>query len=140
MSEQRTEKPTPRRLQKAREDGQFPVAKDFVSAVQYLGVVMILTAWGASWFQQTQHDFRRLLVRAFSVDLDLTSLAKDALWRAFLPLGTAAGAILALTLLAQLVSSNMGVSLKRLAPSFTRFNPMNRLKELPRQNIPAALQ
>jgi flagellar biosynthesis protein FlhB len=30
--------------------------------------------------------------------------------------------------------------LKRLAPSFTRFNPMNRLKELPRQNIPAALQ
>jgi flagellar biosynthesis protein FlhB len=140
MSEQRTEKPTPRRLQKAREDGQFPVAKDFVSAVQYLGVVLILTAWGASWFQQTQHDFRRLLLRAFSVDLDLTSLAKDALWRTFLPLGTAAGAILALTLLAQLVSSNMGISLKRLAPSFTRFNPMNRLKELPKQNVPAALQ
>jgi flagellar biosynthetic protein FlhB len=34
----------------------------------------------------------------------------------------------------------MGISLKRLAPSFDRFNPLKKLKELPRQNVPAAFQ
>jgi flagellar biosynthetic protein FlhB len=143
MSEQRTEQATPRRLQKAREDGQFPASKDFVSAVQYLGVLFILSAWGATWFRETQHDFRRLLTRAFSVEMDPTAgaaLAREALSHAFLPLGIAAGALLGITLLAQLVSTNLGISFKRLAPSGARFNPLNRLKELPKQNVPAALQ
>lgn len=143
MSEQRTEKATPRRLQKAREQGQFPASKDFVSAVQYLGVVLILSAWGASWFQQTQHEFRRVLSRAFSAEVDIigvTTLAREALWRSFLPLGMGAGILLAITLLAQLFSTNMGVSLKRMAPTVDRINPLKKLKDLPRQNVPAALQ
>ena len=143
MSEQRTEKATPRRLQKAREDGQFPASKDFVGAAQYLGVVLILSAWGASWFRQTQFDFQHLLRRAFTTEINVvetTSLAKDALWRAFFPLVLAAGALLSITLLAQLLSTNMGISFKRLMPSGARFNPINRLKELPKQNIPAAIQ
>src|SRR3954447_18893875 len=107
MSEQRTEKATPKRLHKAREDGQFPASKDFVSAVQYLGVLLILSAWGATWFRSAQHDFRRLLAQAFTVDLDLASLARQALTQAFLPLGTAAGVLLAVTLLAQLIATNL---------------------------------
>src|SRR3954452_2298266 len=143
MSEQRTEQATPRRLEKAREDGQFPASKDFVSAVQYLGVLLILSAWGATWFRETQHDFRRLLTRAFTPEMDPAAgvaLAKEALSRAFLPLGIAAGVLVVITLLAQLVSTNMGISFKRLAPSGARFNPLNRLKDLPKQNMPAALQ
>jgi flagellar biosynthesis protein FlhB len=140
LSEQRTEKATPKRLQKAREEGQFPASKDFVSAVQYLGVLLILSAWGATWFRSAQQDFRRLLAQAFTVDLDLASLARQALTQAFLPLGMAAGALLGITLLAQLIATNLGVSLKRLAPSGAKFNPINRLKELPKQNLPAALQ
>lgn len=143
MSDQRTEKATPRRLQKAREEGQFPAAKDFVSAIQYLGMMLILSAWGASWFRGTEHDFRWLLERAFSVQLDAASgvaLAKDALWRTFLPLGMGAAVLLGITLAAQLASTNLGVSLKRLAPSGARFNPLNKLKDLPKQNVPAAIQ
>jgi flagellar biosynthetic protein FlhB len=143
MSEQRTEKPTPRRLQKAREEGQFPAAKDFVSAIQYLGIMLILSAWGASWFRETQHDFRWLLQRAFSVQMDAASgvaLAKDALWRTFLPLGIGAAVLLGITLAAQLASTNLGISFKRLAPSGARFNPLNKLKDLPKQNVPAAIQ
>jgi flagellar biosynthetic protein FlhB len=143
MSEQRTEKPTPRRLQKAREDGQFPSAKDFVGAMQYLGIMLILSAWGASWFRETQHDFRWLLQRSFSTQLDAVSgvaLAKDALWRTFLPLGMGAAVLLGITLVAQLASTNLGISFKRLAPSASRFNPLNKLKELPKQNLPAAIQ
>src|SRR6476661_8149083 len=120
MSDQRTEKPTPRRLQKAREDGQFPAAKDFVGAMQYLGILLILSAWGASWFRGAQHDFRWLLQRAFSVQMDPGSgiaLVKDALWRSFLPLGMGAAVLLGITLAAQLASTNLGISFKRLAPS-----------------------
>jgi flagellar biosynthesis protein FlhB len=143
MSGQRTEKATPRRLQKAREKGQFPSAKDFVGAVQYLGIVMIISAWGASWFRDTQHDFRSLLLRAFSTELDMAStsaLAKEGLWRMFIPLGMAAAGLMGITLLAQLASTNMGVSLKRLAPSADKFSPLARLKQIPRQNLPNALQ
>ena len=140
MSEQRTEKATPKRLQKAREDGQFPASKDFVSAMQYLGVLLILTAWGATWFRDAQHDFRRLLADAFSSNLDVPALARRSLVQAFLPLGLGAAALMAITLVAQLASTNLGISFKRLAPSGAKFNPLNRLKELPKQNVPAALQ
>jgi flagellar biosynthetic protein FlhB len=34
----------------------------------------------------------------------------------------------------------MGVSLGKLAPSFARFNPLSRLREIPRQNVPSAAQ
>jgi flagellar biosynthetic protein FlhB len=143
MSDQRTEKPTPRRLQKAREDGQFPAAKDFVGAMQYLGILLILSAWGATWFREAQRDFRWLLQRAFAVELDPATgiaLAKDALWRNFLPLGIGAAVLLAVTLAAQLASTNLGISVKRLAPSGARFNPLSKLKDLPKQNVPAAIQ
>jgi len=33
---ERTEAPTQRRLQKAREEGQFPAAREFVGALQFL--------------------------------------------------------------------------------------------------------
>lgn len=43
---QKTEKPTARRQEKARKEGQFPTAKDFVSAVQFLAFVAMLAWWG----------------------------------------------------------------------------------------------
>lgn len=143
MSSERTEKATPRRQQKAREDGQFPASKDFVGSLQYLGIVVIISAGGAAWFREAQSDFHYLLAQAFTAQVDATTssnLAKEALWRAFLPLGMAAAALVALTFLAQLATTNMGVSFKRMAPSVDRFNPFKRLKDLPKQNLPAAAQ
>ena len=34
----------------------------------------------------------------------------------------------------------MGVSLKKLAPNFQRLNPLSKLRELPKQNLPSLLQ
>jgi flagellar biosynthetic protein FlhB len=62
------------------------------------------------------------------------------LWRNFLPLGIGAAVLLAVTLAAQLASTNLGISVKRLAPSGARFNPLSKLKDLPKQNVPAAIQ
>jgi len=46
----------------------------------------------------------------------------------------------AATLAIRLATTRFGVSLKRLAPDPARLNPLSRLRELPRQNLPAALQ
>ena len=41
---QQTEKASPRRIQKAREEGLFPAAKELVGGLQFLAFVMLL-AW-----------------------------------------------------------------------------------------------
>ena len=47
---QKTEKPTQKRLQKAREDGRFPSSRDFVGGLQFIACLMMLGAWGPEWF------------------------------------------------------------------------------------------
>jgi len=49
---QRTEQPTERRIQKAREEGNFAVSKDLVSALQFAAFTALLTAFSAEWFVQ----------------------------------------------------------------------------------------
>jgi len=46
---QKTEKPTPRRLQKAREKGDFPAAKEFVGAAQFMVFIVAAVAWFPGW-------------------------------------------------------------------------------------------
>ena len=45
MADQKTEKPTQRRLNKAREEGNFPTARTFVGALQFLAFVGLLHVW-----------------------------------------------------------------------------------------------
>ena len=45
----KTEEPTQRRLEKARKEGQFPQAKEFVAALQFLVFLGLLGAGGAEW-------------------------------------------------------------------------------------------
>ena len=58
---QKTEKPTPRRLQKAREEGNFPTARLFVSALQFLSFVALLHAWGPGWIESIRKSMAALV-------------------------------------------------------------------------------
>ena len=49
--QQKTEQPTPRRLKKAREEGNFPTARIFVNALQFVAFVWLLRSWGPGWIQ-----------------------------------------------------------------------------------------
>ena len=143
MSEQRTEKPTPQRLRKAREQGQFPAAKEFVGSLQFLVVVLIATAWMGDWFEASRRGFRSALLAAFRPDWtanELIRVARVSVAEAFLPLAPAAGLLLVSTLVLQIASTNMGISLSRLTPNFSRFKPLAALKQIPRQNIPSMFQ
>jgi flagellar biosynthesis protein FlhB len=61
-------------------------------------------------------------------------------WRIGLPLVTAGLAVTVVTLAFRLATTQFGFSWKKLAPDLKRFNPVSRLSELPRQNLPMVLQ
>src|SRR5215471_5284599 len=76
MSDQKTEKPTQKRLEKARKDGQFAVSKGFTGAVQFLAMVAVLGSFGRSWFEDVQGLTIELFRRAFRAELTPTGLVE----------------------------------------------------------------
>ncbi len=139
----KTEQPTPRRLQKAREEGQYPSAHEFVAALQFLAFVAVLGAAGGGWLAQFRQTARQLFRLAFAPELrpeDLTRAAWDVFRTNLLPLAFGGAALAAATVAIRLVTTRFGFSLKRLAPDPGRLNPLARLRQLPRQNLPALLQ
>jgi flagellar biosynthesis protein FlhB len=139
----KTEQPTAKRLDKAREEGQFPAAKEMVSALQFMVFLALLGAGGAKWFTAFRSATRALFLRAFSGDIqveDLTHISRQLFGQTFFPLVVGGLAIAAATLLIRLITTRFGLSLKKLAPDPARLNPLAKLKEMPRQNLPALLQ
>ncbi len=140
---QQTEKATPRRVDKARKEGNFPAAKDFVSAVQFITFVAILGSWGGRWFSQTQSVTRYILQRAFTGELSATAWISLCWWvavQSVMPLLLAGAILLTVTLAMQLLASKLGVSLAKLTPDLKRLSFMSKIRELPKQNLPALIQ
>ena len=80
----KTEQATQRRVKKARDEGQFPSAREFVSALQFCVFLGLLGAGGAAWFTGFRQTARSLFSLPFTMrDLhpeDVTHLA----WQIFL--------------------------------------------------------
>src|SRR5258708_6090385 len=140
---QRTEKPTVRRLQKAREKGDFPAAREFVAAAQFFVFVVAAAAWFPAWLAQASAVVRMGIREAFTPFFSASSLATTIRREAaalLIPLGWLGALLVVATLFFQMVSTNFGVSLQRLAPRFDRLNPVRRLSELPGNNAAQLLQ
>ena len=130
-------------MHKAREEGNFPSARIFVGAIQFLAFVAMLRSWGGTWITATHDTMSQLLHHALAPSLDpafILNLSVELIERTFLPLAVLGGVLVGVTLAAQFMVTRLGVSLKKLAPDFQRLNPATRLRELPRQNIPSLLQ
>jgi flagellar biosynthetic protein FlhB len=139
----KTEPATQRRLEKARAEGQFPSAREFVGALQFMVFLALLGAGGAGWCTRFCHTTRALFRLAFAAELrreDLARIAWQLGWEHFLPLALGGLAVAATTLAFRLITTRFGFSLKKLAPDPARWNPLTRLAELPRQNLPMLLQ
>jgi flagellar biosynthetic protein FlhB len=139
----KTEQATPRRLEKARREGQFPSAKEFVAALQFLTFVALASAMGARWLAGFRESARSMLRLAFSAELTprtLTSIARQIFWSDLLPLLAGGLAVAVATVGVRLVTTQFGFSFKKLAPDPARFNPVSRLRELPRQNLSSVVQ
>lgn len=135
---ERTEQPTERRIQKAREEGNFPVSREFVGALQFSVFVALLTAFSTLWLAQTRALTSALLRAGFEIELTpaaLVRLLRDELLPSMWPLAAAGGLLVGATLAAQLLTTRMGLSTRKLLPDFKRLDPAARLRELPRQNL-----
>jgi flagellar biosynthetic protein FlhB len=147
MADEQTEKPTQKRLDKAREEGNLPSSREFVSAVQFLAFVAIATGSSAMWFFKLLGLMRGLLRHAFNGDLrsDLTvgalvTVAREIVVPALAPLLMVGAALVAIVVSVQLASTRFGFAPAKLIPDFKRLSIGTRLKNLPAQNIPVLLQ
>jgi len=143
MADQRTEQPTQRRLDRARTEGNFPASKEFVAAVQLLGLVALVMMFGGAWFTGALGMTRGLLRNSATIQLTpaaLVALVRGAILPQLIPLVVGGAALVFLVVFIQLATTRFGLSGKKLLPSVERLNPFARLKNLPAQNLPALLQ
>jgi flagellar biosynthetic protein FlhB len=141
--EQKSEQPTQQRLKKAREEGNFPASREFISAVQFTGFVTLSVIFGGSLMRQIGMLTRMLLAYAFTGDVTLPrlmTLLRYEIVPRFVPLMLAGIALVVLSVSAQLATTKLGISLEKLIPDINRLNPLKKLTSLPGQNLPVFLQ
>jgi flagellar biosynthetic protein FlhB len=142
-SDQRTEKATPRRLKKARDEGNFPTSHVFVAALQFLAFVSLLSSWGPQWARELRVRFAGMLLH----ELDPRIAPMDAVYAGvafvkatLIPICILGGVLILITIAVQFVVTGFGISLKKLTPNFSRLSPMNKLRQLPSQNLMGVIQ
>lgn len=139
----KTEQPTQRRLLKARDKGQFPVSREFLAGTQFLVFVWLLSSYGPLWLENTKTLIRGLLLSAFRPTLgihELVRFVQTIAHEQMKLLGILGALLIVCSVAMQLVTTNFGLATSRLMPDLERLNPISRLKQLPRQNIPALVQ
>lgn len=141
--EQRDEKPTQRRLERARKEGDFPASREFLSSVHFLGFVAIAVTFSGTFLMRTERMMRSLLIRAFTLDLtprEVVSLMREVVAPAMEPVLAAGVALMLLVIFIQLASTRMGISFAKLVPDWNRLNVLRRFTSVPAQNVPMFLQ
>jgi flagellar biosynthetic protein FlhB len=140
---QRTEKPTKRRREKARREGQFPVSREMVSALQFLVFVWVLFACGGRFVTALAGFFREQLTGSFHLNVDSRTVFRlyyRSLTTAIVPILVFGVVLTAMLLAIQLGTTKLGISAKKLKPDFSKLNPLKKLRQLPKQNTASFVQ
>lgn len=127
----KTEAPTPRRLEKAREEGQVPVSRDLATAAALAGATLGAAMVGPGAAQGLVASLVPLIERAHTVD---TAILLTALWPSLraavlLVLGIAAFALV-LGAGATLMQTRLLVSTKTIVPKPSRLSPLAGAKRI----------
>lgn len=139
----KTEKPSARRLLKARQQGQFVSSRDMISAAQIFTFVILLSTWFPAWLASMKLMMRESLTGAFHGDLVVArvpGLAHMVMQRVFVPLAGVAAAAMLVPFAVHLAVTGLGFSLKRFQPDFGRFNPVNKIRQIATQAPISTLQ
>jgi flagellar biosynthetic protein FlhB len=130
---ERTEDPTPRRREEAREKGQLAYSSDLTGAVVLLAGVVGLTVLGPHIGGGLLDLFRTDLSQLYPGDLT-TVMTRDIFWRFFLRGLSVLGGFLILlvicSLAVNLVQVGLHLSPEKLEPDFEKLNPASGLKKL----------
>ncbi len=131
MADNRTERATPKRRTKAREDGQILRSRDLVSTITLLSVVIVLAWHPQIWIGRWQSYFARALESSIHGEWTAQSqvfgwtMLAVAQWIA--PLF---GVAFVMAVGSTLAQGGVNFSAKALAPNFSRLNPVNNVKHL----------
>ncbi len=140
---QRSEQPTPRRKQKAREEGQVASSREFTSALQFAAAVALVVIYGGDVLESLRLAMRGLVAYAFRPSITIEEFRVLFVTVAFKPmafLGIYAGVLLTIGLLTQLAQTGFALSPKRLQPDIKRLNPRPKLSQLPGDNLSQTLK
>lgn len=136
-SAQRTEKPTPRRLDRAYKEGQFPISKDLISAVTLIGYAAALAWMGPQWLESLRSLLRGLLRAAFVTELSplvCAQLFLRAVQEGSLSFFLCGLGVVILGVAIQLSSTQMRLP-GRIRIDISRLSPMRKLKGMMGQNL-----
>jgi flagellar biosynthetic protein FlhB len=142
-SGEKTEKATPRRLIKARREGQFASSHDFVSGLQFTVFVLLIAQTGPSLLSSLKAVTRGLFMEAFRGDLGpstLIGILHEALSRGLSPLIYASGILILTALAFQLSSTGFSFSLTRMLPKPSNFDVFQKLQSLPQKGLVSSIQ
>jgi flagellar biosynthesis protein FlhB len=126
----RSEKPTARRLRKAREKGQVARSKEVPSAAVLLGSLLLLGYFGRTFLHQFELQMHSLLT--FNIPLDITlaylhRIANTAGLYVAMILGPILLSAMAFSITANLMQGGLAFSTESLGFHFNKLNPKNGL-------------
>jgi flagellar biosynthetic protein FlhB len=130
---ERTEEPSQKRLQDARERGQVPRSRELSNFATMIGGSAALVAIGGSLAAQLSQMMRRALnidPQSLRDPDGMLSALSGACLSALTVLLPIFGVLIALVLLASLLLGGWNFSPKAMAPDFTRLSPLAGLKRL----------
>jgi flagellar biosynthetic protein FlhB len=133
-----TEKPTQRRIKKARDKGDFPVSRHLLGGLQFLLSVTLISTFFSQWAMGIAQLMLAMFRRAATGELnasELIYLARESLIRGVGGLAVAGLAIVAVVVLSQLLITRFGLSVSKLTPNFNKLNPVSRMKNMASANL-----
>jgi len=130
---ERTEEPSQRRLQEARERGQLPRSRELTNFASMIGGSAALVAIGGT----AAAHLSQLMRRSLSIDEktlrttdSMTSSLGDACISAVTAVLPVFGTLICMVLLASVVLGGWNFSTKALTPDFSRLSPLSGIKRL----------
>lgn len=143
MSQEKNEKPTARRLDKARKQGQFPVSRDLLAGSHFMAALVVFDWTARTWLTNTSIRFETILGEAFAGDL--TPARFNNLWMhqvvpGLVPLGGVALGLFFAMMALQLGFTQFVIGTGRLKPAWSRLNPATKLKEIASNGPMSALK
>jgi flagellar biosynthetic protein FlhB len=140
---QQTEKPSPRKIDKAREKGDFAPSRQLLAGSQFLLAVGLLTAFTQGWITVMAELMRQCLRRATEVELSpamIIDLTRHLLLTSLQPLVLGGIALTVAALAIQMTITQFGFSWAKLQPDLNRLNPVTKISGMMSQNMQSLME
>ena len=129
----KTEKPTPRKLRKAREKGQIARSREIPMIATLLGMLLILYYFGSNIVEGLEREIHNQL--RFSVSRDIDTMM---IWTIFRDIAIRIGALIipvflgiaAISVVSNVAQGGLAVASESLKPKFNKLNPVEGVKKI----------